>query len=133
MPISGLIFFKMENEKTLHQGEILMLLVKRSRISNEEVSKNMNIARGYLSDSFRRPVLSKKMIKSASEFFGVDESVFQTGLYPGIPEDSRVEEPDPELEELKADVERLERFLPPGRCSCIQRLNSALNVLLIPS
>lgn len=110
-----------------------MLLVKRSRISNEEVAKNMNIARGYLSDSFRRPVLSKKMIKSASEFFGVDESVFQTGLYPGIPEDSRVEEPDPELEELKADVERLERFLPPGRCSCIQRLNSALNVLLIPS
>ena len=87
----------MENKKTPHEGEILMLLVKRSGRDGKDVAKQMGINQSYLSKIFNLQSLSSKIKAAASAVLGVDEGVFSQGLGYVLPEvrDVGVSETEP--------------------------------------
>lgn len=72
--------------KSPSQGDILLLLVNRSNLSKADVAKSLNVHPAHLSKLFRSEVLTLKIRKGAAALFGVDESVFDSGLYPDVPE-----------------------------------------------
>ncbi|MBU3682394.1 MAG: hypothetical protein FGM16_10725 [Flavobacterium sp.] len=99
----------MEKEKLVHQGEVLMLLVKRSGLEGIEVAKSMDIHPSYLSRLYKSKSLTSKVKSKAALLLGVDASIFETGLGYDIPAlQGIVEEPDEEFRALEAEVERLE-------------------------
>lgn len=99
----------MDNNKHVHQGEILMLLSKRSHLDGAEIAEKMGISRNYLSDIYRRERLSKKIIASAANVFGVEVSIFDTGIGYSIPNSTveRVGESGDYYKSLLEEVERL--------------------------
>lgn len=68
------------------QGDILLLLINRSNLSKTDVANSLNIHPAHLSKLFKSEVLTQKIRKDAATLFGVDESVFDSGLYPEVPE-----------------------------------------------
>ena len=72
--------------KKPNQGEILLLLSNRSGLAKAEIANGLNIHPGHLSKLYRSEILTSKIQKSAAVLFGVDESVFDSGLYPDVPE-----------------------------------------------
>lgn len=98
----------MDTENNIHQGEVLMVLVKRSKSDRTAIAKLLGVTGNYLSDAYRRPVLTRKMKLAAATVFGVDESVFEHGIgYESLDiEQGRVEEPG-EIERLREEVGRL--------------------------
>lgn len=99
----------MDNKKQVHQGEILMLLSRRSRLDGAEIAQRMGISRNYLSDIYRRESLSNKIRLSAASVFGVDIDIFDTGLGYELPSsrEERVGEPDEAYNNLIAENARL--------------------------
>ena len=80
----------MDNEKKPHQGEILMLLVKRSGVDGKDLAKEMGINKSYLSESFKKPNLSAKIKRAAAQVLGVDESIFEQDPGYVLPDTSSV-------------------------------------------
>lgn len=76
----------MDNEKKAHEGEILMLLVKRSGKEGKDVAKQMGINQSYLSKIFNLQSLTPKIKRAASQVLGVDEAVFEQGVGYVLPE-----------------------------------------------
>ena len=72
--------------KSPSQGDILLLLINRSNLSKTDVAKSLNVHPAHLSKLFKSEVLTLKVRKSAAALFGVDESVFDSGLYPDVPD-----------------------------------------------
>lgn len=70
----------MDNKKVPHQGEILMLLVKRSGMDGKDVAKAMEINQSYLSKMFNFPALTDRVKRAAVKALGVDGSVFDQGI-----------------------------------------------------
>lgn len=68
------------------QGDILLLLINRSGLSKTDVAKSLNVHPAHLSKLFRSEILTQKVKGAAATLFGVDESVFESGLYPDVPE-----------------------------------------------
>lgn len=99
----------MDNKKQVHQGEVLMLLSRRSRLEGAEIAQRMGISRNYLSDVYRRESLSSKIRLSAAAVFGVDIDIFETGLGYEMPQAraERVGEADEEYNPLIYENERL--------------------------
>lgn len=99
----------MDNKKQVHQGEILMLLVKRSKMDGIEVAKMMNINHSYLSKLFKQSRLTVKVRNAAAITFGVDIDIFDTGLGYELPQAraERVGEADEEYNPLIEENERL--------------------------
>lgn len=99
----------MIKEKLVHQGEVLMLLVKRSSLDGIEVAKSMDINPSYLSRLYKSKSLTNKVKNKAAKILGVDPSIFDTGIGYEIPSSQgSVEEPDEEFLALEAEVARLE-------------------------
>ena len=76
----------MDNEKQVHEGEILMLLVKRSKMEGLEVAKSMGINQSYLSKLYNQPRLTSKVKVAASRVLAHDVAIFDTGIGYEIPE-----------------------------------------------
>lgn len=89
-------------------GEILLVLVRRSGLEGREVAAKLGIDPATLSRLYKKDHLSKSIIDSASELFGVDKSIFETGLGYEIP-DLKAEfgEPNEEYKALQEEVDRL--------------------------
>ena len=83
----------MDNNKKAREGEVLMLLVKRSGKEGREVAESLGITPGYLSTLYKSEILRKVFKKRVIAYFGVDESVFNGDHLIGIPEPSMVAEP----------------------------------------
>ncbi len=66
----------MNNEKSLSEGEALLLMVRRSGKSGAEIAQLLNIHPGHLSKLFKSEKLTFKIKKKASEVFNVDMSEF---------------------------------------------------------
>lgn len=70
--------------KSPSQGDIL--LINRSNLSKTDVANYLNIHPAHLSKLFKSEVLTQKIRKGAAALFGVGEEVFDSGLYPDVPE-----------------------------------------------
>lgn len=68
------------------QGDILLLLVNRSNLSKSDIANSLNIHPAHLSKLFKSEILTQKVRKGAATLFGVDESIFDSGLYPDVPD-----------------------------------------------
>lgn len=99
----------MDNKKEVHQGEVLMLLVKRSKMDGIEVAKMMNINPSYLSKLYNYGRLTIKVRRAAAITLGVDIDIFDTGLGYELPasRQERVGEPDEAYNNLIAENTRL--------------------------
>lgn len=101
--------FKMNNENSLHEGEILRLLIKRAGFRVDEFAKSLDLNPNNLSRIFRSEKLTKKVKSKSASILGVDISIFETGFSYDISESQgSVEEPDEEFLALEAEVARLE-------------------------
>lgn len=102
----------MENKP--HEGERLLLLVRRSEKLNTEIAQMLEITPNSLSRLFRAEVLSKKVKRKAALVFGVPVEYFSTYMdLGGVRE--------PQAPYLKPDdaLARVTRLLPSGRVICI--------------
>lgn len=99
----------MSKENSVHQGEVLMLLVKRSGLEGLEVSKRMGINQSYLSKLYKSASLTHKVRISAARVLGVDISVFDDGLGYAYPSgvEAPLREPDQVYDAIDAEIERL--------------------------
>lgn len=98
----------MNNEKEVHQGEILMLLVRRSGKEGAEVANAMGINQSYLSRLYKSKKLTNKVKASACRVLGVDIPIFETGLgYDVLDKITEVRESSEQYESLKKEVEAL--------------------------
>lgn len=83
------------NIKQPSEGEVLLLIVKRSRKSNTEIAKMLDIHPNHLSKLFKSEKLTNKIKQKAIAVFGVDASVFGGKEFPDIPGvDFEVNEPE---------------------------------------
>lgn len=98
-----------DNKIPAHNGEVLMLLAKRSKMDRDEIARRLGIRPNYLSDCYRRPMLSRKIKLASARVFGVDESIFETGIGYEIPigQDERVGEAEVEYKTLIKENARL--------------------------
>jgi len=77
------------------EGEALLLLVKRSKKTNAEIAKMLDIHPNHLSKLFKSEKLTIKVKQKAALLFGVDVSVFEGKYLPQIPGfDFEVDEPE---------------------------------------
>lgn len=94
--------------KNAKKGEILLILVRRSGLEGKEIASKLGIDPATLSRLYKKEKLSKSIIDAASEVFGVDKSIFETGIGYDVPDKTlNAEEPDEEYLALEAEVERL--------------------------
>lgn len=86
-----------------------MLLSKRSRLSRDVLANKIGISVNYLTNAYRRPVLSEKIKARAIELFGVEESIFETGIGYDLPEPNldRVGDAGEDYNTLQEEVRRL--------------------------
>lgn len=68
----------MNKEKSLTEGEALLLLVRRSGKSGVEIAKLLNIHPNHLSKLFKSERLTSKLKNQAAEVFNVPLSAFDT-------------------------------------------------------
>lgn len=73
------------NIKQPMEGEILLLIVKRSRQSNAEIAKMLDIHPNHLSKLFKSEKLTNKIKQKVVASFGVDPDVFSKKEFPSIP------------------------------------------------
>lgn len=79
------------------EGEVLLLLVKRSKKSNTEIAKMLDIHPNHLSKLFKSEKLTIKIKQKAANAFGVPVSWFEGKYLPHIPGfDFHVDEPEVE-------------------------------------
>jgi len=89
----------------LTEGEILLLLVRRSGRDGKEIAEMLNIHPNHLSKLYKSESLTQKIKRSAARIFKVDESVFFNINGIGLPSADIVKEPDNEygkVEEMTA-------------------------------
>ena len=64
---------------SLSQGEILLILVHRCGRKAQEVAEGLSLSQyTYLSRLYKREKLPDKIIRSASSFFNMPETIFET-------------------------------------------------------
>ena len=110
---------KMEPEKHRHQGEALLILVRRSGREGKDVAKDLDIAPESLSRMYKKQSLTKKTIRKAVATFGVEEGYFyeEPNSRSGRDAGDIVGEPTPsyrterEFQDLEAEIERLRAML----------------------
>ena len=109
----------MDNEISLHEGEILRILIRRSGKKVDDIAPLMGIVPNSLSRIFRSEKLTSKQKRLAANALDVDVSIFETGQGISLPDMTKVEEPagkyanvDPDvLEENRRLKEELERTI----------------------
>ena len=79
--------------KSPRQGEILLLLSNRSGKSKSEIAENLNINPSHLSKLFKSEILTSKIKAAASEYFGVDISIFEGSNLGQLPNPQLASEP----------------------------------------
>lgn len=120
----------MAEGNSVHQGEILMILVKRSKMDRTEIAKTLNISPQYLSMLFKKSTITKRKRMEIAQFFGVDESVFETGVGYSLPNTTSVAAED--RPELEAELQKLEQENKRLAAQLLreQEINDDLRVLL---
>ncbi len=85
----------MAKQKRLSEGEVLLILIHRSGMRDKGVAQYLKIHPGHLSKIKKDEVLSAKVKAAAAELFGVDVSVFESGMDYALPDlgASEVSEP----------------------------------------
>lgn len=84
----------MNKEKSLSEGEALLLLVRRSGKSGIEVAKLLNIHPNHLSKLFKSERLTLKIKNQAAEVFNVPLSAFDSVKSDELPVPDMVSEPE---------------------------------------
>lgn len=88
----------MNNEKSLTEGEALLLLVRRSGKPGVEIAKLLNIHPNHLSKLFKSERLTLKLKKQAAEVFNVPLSTFDAIKSSEVSALDIVNEPEPKYE-----------------------------------
>lgn len=107
-----------------------MILVKRSKMDRTEIAKTLNISPQYLSMLFKKSTITKRKRMEIAQFFGVDESVFETGVGYSLPNTTSVAAED--RPELEAELQKLEQENKRLAAQLLreQEINDDLRVLL---
>lgn len=98
----------MDNEKSLTEGEALLLLVRRSGKQGVEIAKMLNIHPNHLSKLFKSERLTSKIKNRAAHIFNVPLSTFDAidsdsiSLPDAINEPESIYEKRPKIENLTA-------------------------------
>ena len=85
----------MAKQKRLSEGEVLLLLVHRSGMKDKDVAAYLKIHPGHLSKIKKDEFLSTKVKDAAAELFGVDVSVFESGMDYALPDLGAAEVSEP--------------------------------------
>lgn len=93
----------MNKEKSLTEGEALLLLVRRSGKSGVDIAKLLNIHPNHLSKLFKSARLSFKVKQRAAEVFNVPLSAFEISTPSDVFVPDVVQEPDPQYEKRKVE------------------------------
>ncbi len=64
--------------KITNQGERLLILVKRDKMSTDEIAAAMGVTSTYLPKLYKKQILSNKIVDAACTVFGVDHSYFKS-------------------------------------------------------
>jgi transcriptional regulator with XRE-family HTH domain len=83
----------MDKEKSLTEGEALLLLVRRSGKSGVDVAELLNIHPNHLSKLYKSERLTSKLKNRAAQVFGVPLSAFDVGEAARVSIPDMVEEP----------------------------------------
>lgn len=65
---------------SIHQGDTLKILIKKSRFRQEDFAKQLGISRTYLLVILKEVVLNEKYIDRACQILHIDRSVFTNEL-----------------------------------------------------
>ena len=84
----------MDNTKKVREGEILMLLVKRSGKEGREVADALGITPGYLSTLYKSEMIRMALKKRVAEYFNVGVEVFDSEFMNDVPVPDMVGEPE---------------------------------------
>ena len=86
------------------QGEILLILVRRSGMEGKDVAIKLDIDPAYLSRLYKKETLPRSIIDKAAKLFGVDSVYFsQTADLVSEPLEKY------EAESMRAEIERLKK------------------------
>lgn len=99
----------MENQA--HEGERLLLLVRRSKMLNSEVAEMLEIATTSVSRIYRSERLSDKVRKKAIAGFGLPEDYFSAPGDVVMEVTPKYEPIEKEERDLRNEVERLRKEL----------------------
>lgn len=83
----------MNNYSTLTEGEILLLLVRRSGMEAKDIAEKLNIHPGHLSKLFKSEKLTSKIKRGASDLFGVPLDIFRNASSENFPDFNFTNEP----------------------------------------
>lgn len=95
--------------ENVHQGERLMLLVKRSGKSNSEVGAALDILPNSVSRLFKSEKLSKKVLTRAAAFFNVSEDYFTAQLPETVPRPDKYREQQELIQQKELRIQLLLR------------------------
>lgn len=96
------------------QGEILMILVRRSDVEAQDIAAEMDIDPSYLSRLYHKSVLPKSIIAKACSFFGVTPDYFNETIdisaenprSKKVYTESDIAKMESTIEELRMDLQR---------------------------
>lgn len=107
----------METNTSLAEGEALLLLVRRSRMSGREIAEALDVAPETLSRIYKRQKLTQKIKRKAAAFFDVSEDYFSKHQLPEqaaseppakyTPRSDVVAKLEKENEQLKRELEQM--------------------------
>lgn len=103
----------MENNTSLAEGEALLLLVRRSRMSGREIAEALDVAPETLSRIYKRQKLTQKIKRKAAALFDVPEDYFSKHQLPEqtpakyTPRSDAIAKLEKENEQLKRELEQM--------------------------
>lgn len=92
------------NATGLTEGEVLLLIVKRSGMSNAEIAKMLEIHPNHLSKLFKSEKVSQKIKRKVQEGLGIPPESFSQDDLTRIPE-ATISANEPEIEYKSHGVE----------------------------